>query len=91
MPYATEDFLLEYLHEHTGGRLSIFLKKNLIRIRLIYCARARRGNAHLGDSFIKKDSNKYFTEMFPNFIQTAGAVDGASTCAKLVNMIHDQP
>ena len=29
--------------------------------------------------------------MFPNLIQTAGAVDGASTCAKVVNMIHDQP
>ncbi len=33
----------------------------------------------------------YFAEQIPNFIQTAGSVDGASVCAKLVSMIHDLP
>jgi hypothetical protein len=47
---------------------------------------------HLINAFIKKDANNYFTETFPNLIQTAGSVDGASVqCAKLVSMIHDLP
>ena len=37
---------------------------------------------------MKKDAN---TETFPNFIQTAVAIDGASVCAKLASMIHDMP
>ena len=32
-PYAKGDFHQEYLHEHAGGRLSAFLKKDLIKIR----------------------------------------------------------
>ena len=33
VPYAKGDFHQEYLHEHAGGRLSAFLKKDLIKIR----------------------------------------------------------
>ena len=92
VPYANADFYQEYLHEHAGGRLSAFFKKDLIKIRPINNSSLwRRAAAHLINAFIKKDANKYFTETFPNFIQTAGSVDGATVCAKLVSMIHDLP
>jgi hypothetical protein len=91
-PYAKGDFHQEYVHEHTGGRLSAFFKKDLIKIRPINnSSLCRRAAAHLINAFIKKDANKYFTETFPNFIQTAGSVDGATVCAKLLSMIHDLP
>ena len=91
-PYAEGDFHQEYLHEHAGGRLSAFFKKDLIKIRPINNSSLwRRAPAHLINTFIKNDANKYFTETFTNFIQTAGSVDGATVCAKLVNMIHDLP
>ena len=89
---AKGDFHQKYLPEHADGRLSTFLKKDLIKIRPINNSSLwRRAAAHLANAFIKKDANKYFTETFPNFIQTAGSIDGASVCAKLVSMIHDLP
>jgi hypothetical protein len=87
VPYAKGDFHQEYLHEHAGGRLSAFLKKDLIKILHI----KNSSLAHLINAFIKKVANTYFTETFPIFIQTTGSVDGASVCAKLVSMIHDLP
>ncbi len=33
----------------------------------------------------------YFTEQFPNFIQTASSAYCVSVCAKLFSMIHDLP
>jgi hypothetical protein len=72
-PYAKGDFHQEYLHEHAGGRLSAFLKKDLIKIRPTNNSSLwHRAAAHLINAFIKKDANKYFTEIFPYFIQTAG-------------------
>ena len=47
--------------------------------------------AHLINASVQEDASTFFTEEFPNFIQCAGSVDGASVCAKLVSMIHDQP
>ena len=92
VPYAKGDFHQEYLHEHACGRLPAFFKKDLIKIRPINNSSLwRRAPAHLINTFIKNDANKYFTETFTNFIQTAGSVDGATVCAKLVNMIHDLP
>jgi hypothetical protein len=92
VPYAKGDFHQEYLHEHACGRLPAFFKKDLIKIRPINNSSLwRRAAAHLINAFIKKDANKYFTETFPNLIQTAGSVDGATVCAKLVSMIHDLP
>jgi hypothetical protein len=40
---------------------------------------------------VKKEADVYFTEQFPDFIQTAGSVDVASVCAKLVIMMNDLP
>jgi hypothetical protein len=92
VPYAKGDFHQEYLHEHAGGRLSAFFKKHLIKICPINNSSLwRRAAAHLINAFIKKDANKYFTETLPDFVQTAGSVDGATVCAKLVSMIHDLP
>ena len=54
-------------------------------------SRWRRGAAHLINTSVKKEAAVHFTEQFPNFIQTAGSVDGVSVCAKLVSMIHDLP
>ena len=72
VPYANADFYQEYLHEHAGGRLSAFFKKDLIKIRPNNNSSLwRRAAAHLINAFIKKDANKYFTEIFPYFIQTA--------------------
>ena len=80
VPYAIGDFHQDYLHEHAGGRLSVFLQKDLIKIRpLNNTSLWRRGAAHLINAFIKKDSNKCFTETFPNFIQTAGAHPSAKS------------
>jgi hypothetical protein len=73
VPYAKGDFHQEYLHEHACGRLPAFFKKDLIKIRPINNSSLwRRAAAHLINAFIKKDANKYFTEIFPYFIQTAG-------------------
>jgi hypothetical protein len=79
------------IHEHAGGRLSAFFKKDLLKIRPVNNSSLwRRAAAHLINAFIK-DANQHFTETFPNFIQTAGSVDGATVGAKLVSMIHDLP
>jgi hypothetical protein len=51
---------------------------------------AQRRRAFINAS-VKKEAAVYFTAQFPNFIQTAGSVDGASVCAKLVSMMHDLP
>jgi hypothetical protein len=93
VPYAKGDFHQDYLHEHAGGRLSAFFKKkDLIKIRPINNTSLwRRAAAHLINAHIKMDAIQLFTESIPNFIQTAGSVDGASVCAKLVSMIHDMP
>jgi hypothetical protein len=93
VPYAKGDFHQDYLHEHAGGRLSAFFKKkDLIKIRPINNTSLwRRAAAHLINAHIKMDATQFFTESIPNFIQTAGSIDGASVCAKLVSMIHDMP
>jgi len=92
LPYAKGDFHPSYLHEHAGGRLSAFLKSDLFKIRPINSSSSwRRGAAHLINASVKEDASTFFTQEFPNFIQCAGSVDGASVCAKLVSMIHDQP
>ena len=90
VPYAKGEFLQSDLHEHAGGRLSAFFKKDLIKIRPINNpSRFRRCAAHLINAHVKLDACAYFTETIPNFIQNAGSIDGAIVCAKLVSMIHD--
>jgi len=45
VPYAKGDFHEDYLHEHADGRLSVFLKKDLVEIRLygyVHVATRRR-------------------------------------------------
>jgi hypothetical protein len=92
LPYVKGNFHPSYLHEHAGGRLSAFLKSDLLKIRPTFNSSSwRRGAAHLINASVKEDASIFFTEEFPNFIQCAGSVDGASVCAKLVSMIHDQP
>ncbi len=94
LPYTIGDFQLSYLHEHAGGCLPAFHKKDPIdgKIRPINnFSRWRRGASHLINASVKKEADVYFTEQFPNFIQTAGSVDGASVCAKPVSMMHDLP
>ena len=71
-PYAKGDFHQEYLHEHAGGRLSVFLEKDLIRIRPSNCASAwRRGAAHLVNALMKKDANKHFSDLASSLIRPA--------------------
>ena len=88
-----------YYYLHAGGRLSVFFKKDLIRIRPIKCARTwPRGAAHLVHGFIKKDatpsSRKTQTNISARRFLILFNPQAQSTAhplaQKLVSMIHDQ-
>ena len=82
-----------YLHRPNLKRVNLKrVPRSFLKIRPTNNSRSwRRGAAHLINASVQEDASTFFTEEFPNFIQCAGSVDGASVCAKLVSMIHDQP
>ena len=82
-----------YLHRPNLKRVNLKrVPRSLLKIRPTNNSRSwRRGAAHLINASVQEDASTFFTEEFPNFIQYAGSVDGASVCAKLVSIIHDQP
>ena len=71
LPYTIGDFHPSYLHEHAGGCLSGFHKKDQLDGKILpinNSSRWCRGAAHLINTSVKKEAAVYFTEQFPNFI-----------------------
>ena len=85
LSYAIGDLHLSYLHDHACGCLSAFHKKDPLDGKI--CPINNSSQWHR-DSSVKKEADVYFTEQFPNFIQTTGSVDCASVCAKIVSMMY---
>ena len=58
-----------YLHEYAGGRLSAFLKSDLLKIHPTNNSSSwRRGDAHLINASVKEDASTFFTEEFQNLL-----------------------